>query len=204
MLGHVGCALAGRDGGSGSGRRKVGLDRNEIVEGGALIVGEAGADAVRVESGLALLGRQVAEFAKGSGHGAASIRRKTGELSHGPTNLLTLFRGEALHRFRASDHALTLCRGHIIQLREAVAHALLNRGREIAETGLPLQSPLLFWQRKTAMPIHPLREMLLIPLRSDGGVGGRSWSATCPGLGDRRAGKGNHKERSPKRIQDPP
>jgi hypothetical protein len=74
---------------------------------------------------------------------------------------------ELLHLLGALQDAPALLGRHIVELREAVAHALLGLRGEIAETGLIFERVLLLCKWKIAVMIHPLRQVLLIRLRTD-------------------------------------
>jgi len=62
----------------------------------------------------------------------------------------------------ALEETATLLRRHAVELGETVAHALLGLSRKVVEAGLALERLLLLIERKAAMSIHPLCEMLLI------------------------------------------
>lgn len=196
LVGGEGVGGQGRGGLSGrscrcSGRRKQRFDRDQVREGGALLVGEAAANAIRVERGLTLLGGQAAEIAKGVGDGLAAFGRKIGELGHGAADLLALLGREVLHGFGAGKDTLALDRGHGIELREPLAHALLHLGGEIVKSGLTLEGALLFGEGEVAVPGHPLGQVLLILLRADGAARGRGRPAVGPSLSEyRRCGDG--------------
>ena len=168
------------------GRREVGLDRDEIGEGGALAGGEVAGEAAGVERGLTLLRGKIAELAEGAGDGAAAIVGQAAKLLHGAADLLTLLGVELLHGLGAVEHVLTLCGRHVIELGQAIAHALLDRRREIAEAGLLFEGALLLRERHTAVAVHPLGEMLLTGVRADGCAGFRLARA----VGAMRGGRG--------------
>ena len=56
---------------------------------------------------------------------------------------------------------------HTVELRETIAHALLSLWRKILEARLTLERPLLVRKGEAAMTLHPLRQMLLIGLRTN-------------------------------------
>ena len=144
------------------GSGEEGLDGDEAGQGGALLVGEAFAEAGIVgEGGLALVGREVADLAEGTGDEAAAIGRKAGELGHGSADLLAADRVEVLHGLGAGEDALALVGRHHVELGEAVAHALLDLRGELAEAGLALEGALLLRQGEVAVAAHPLGEVLV-------------------------------------------
>lgn len=186
--------MAGRGGWlAWGGRRKKGLDRDQVIEGGALLVGEAGSDAVRVERSLTLVGGKIADIAEGVGDGVATVGWKTGELRHRSAHLLALFRGEVLHDLGAGEDTLPLHGRHGVELGEAPAHALLHLRREIVEAGLTLEGTLLLGEGQMAVAVHPLRQMFLVSLGAEGGMLGRSWSAARAGLGTGDGGGGDYR-----------
>ena len=144
---------------------KIWFDRKEIGERAPLLVRKLAAKAGRVENGLALRLRHLAKIAEGAGNEAATIFRESAKLLHRAANLLSLRRRKALHGFGAVKDSAALVRRHVIELRQAIAHALLGRRGQIAKAGLIFQSALLLRERKVAVTVHPLGQMLLIPVR---------------------------------------
>jgi hypothetical protein len=146
--------------------RQIRFDGKESGERVALLLGKLAAKAVFLEDGIALLRRHLAEVAEGAGDKAATVLWKATKLPQGTHNLLALRWRQMLHRFGAFNDAAALFGRHIVELRKAVEHALLCLLREITEAGFVLQGTLLVCQRKIAVTIHPLCQMLLIPLRT--------------------------------------
>jgi hypothetical protein len=72
-----------------------------------------------------------------------------------------------LNLFGARKNTLALFGRHVVKLRKTVTHALLCLRGKIAEAGLIFESALLICKRKTAVMIHPLRQVLLIGLRTN-------------------------------------
>lgn len=141
-------------------------------------------------------GGRFPQVAEGPGDDPAAILGEAAELQHGAADLLALGRREMLHDLGTLEDALTLGLGHVVELGETLAHALLHLWGEIAEAGFPFKGSLLIGQRKAAVAIHPLGEMLLVLTRSD--VRDR-WAAStvrcCGWLRRRIGGEAQRKER---------
>ena len=149
---------------------RVGLGGEEGGECGALSVGELGTHGWGVDHLLTLLRWHLAEVEDGTGHEAPAGNRERVQLLHGAVPLLTLGRSEAFQSFGAVEHTGPLFRAHIVESAQLLQLALLDLGRELSEAGFVLECTLLFWQRKIAMVLHPLREVRLILDRSAGPV----------------------------------
>jgi hypothetical protein len=107
----------------------------------------------------------LAQITESAGNQASTVFREAPELLHCAANLLSLRRGKTLHRFGAINDAAPAIRRHVIQLCQAIQHTLLGLRRKLAKARLVFQGALLFWKRKVAVAIHPLREMLLVSPR---------------------------------------
>jgi hypothetical protein len=142
--------------------REVGFNCEQAGERVAFLIGKLPAEAVRVHHGLTLRLRHLTQVAKGACDQPAAILGQSTVLLQRTANLLSLRRSEVFHVLGAFKDAPTLFGGHIVELSEAVAHALLRLWWKIPKAGLIFERPLLLWQRKTAMTIHPLGQMLLI------------------------------------------
>lgn len=151
---------------------QVGFNRKQAGEGGALLVGELAADAIRGEDGLTLLVRHLAKITEGAGYQAATFDGQTAELLHGFTDLLALRLGKVLQGLVALQNALALLLGHVVELGETIQVALLGLLGKLFEAGFALQFRLLRDERQGAVALHPLGEMLLILLGTDGGFRG--------------------------------
>jgi len=144
--------------------RQIGLDSEEAGECASLLIGELTAEAFRIEDGLTLRNRHLADIAEGAGYQSAAIHWQIAELLHRPTKLLTLLRRETLHDLGALEESAALLRRHAIELAQVVAHPLLGLRRQVAEAGFPFQGTLLLLQGEVAVMVHPLAEMLLLRL----------------------------------------
>ncbi len=153
-------------------RRQQGLHAQQVVERGTLRVVQRHA----AHRGRALLRRKVAQLLEVVRDDAALLRRQSAELLHGSTHLPTLVRCEPLHHLSVADEPVTLLRRHGVQLRQAVQFTLLGLRGKLVKARLPLQGLLLLGQRKTAVLVHPLGEMLALR-RTVGLVGPRSLRA---------------------------
>lgn len=131
-------------------------------ECGALTIGELGAIGRRVEGLLALLRGEVAETEHGVSHGLLAIRRHGSKALRGGTVLLTLRRGHAFQHLVAFEHPAALLWVHVVEAAKLVELVLLKLRRQIVEAGHVLQRALLIGERKIAVIIHPLLEMLLV------------------------------------------
>jgi hypothetical protein len=137
----------------------------------ALLVGELTPKAVRVKLGLALLRRQLTKIAKGVGNHPAALFRELAELLHRAAKLLALVRSEPFHQLGTLRHPLALLERHIVELDKLVAKSILGLRRKLTKARFVLQGTLLLPQGKVAVPLHPLRQMLLV----------RSWTARATG-----------------------
>ncbi len=145
---------------------KIRFHGEESGERVAFLLRKLATEAVFLEDGIALLWRHFAEVAEGACNEAATVLRKAAELSQSAYHLLPLWRCQMLHGFSAVNHATPLLGRHIVKLRETVAHTLLSLRRKVAEARLVFQGALLVRQRKIAVTIHPLGQVLLILLRT--------------------------------------
>jgi hypothetical protein len=140
----------------------IGLDGEEVVEGGALVVSELGVEAVGVEDGLALGFRHLAKVAEGAGDEAAAIDGQRVVLLRCGLNLLTLDGGEVLDGLVAGEEAAALLVRHVVELSEAIEEALLVLLGQLFEARLVLKGVLLLLRGEGAVTVHPLGEVLLI------------------------------------------
>jgi hypothetical protein len=146
--------------------REVGFDREEIGDGVALLIGELTAEAIWVEDSLALRLGHLAEVAEGASDHAASILGKPTILFYRAVPLLPLCWSEVLDLLVALKEAPALLRCHVVELSDAIVHALLCLQWKIAETRFVFKRALLVCRGKVAVTSHPLRQVLLIPLRT--------------------------------------
>jgi hypothetical protein len=193
--------------------RRVGFDREQSSDGGALAVVELSAKARRGDDLLALVGRHLAEIQDGAGHEAAAVRGQCCEGLHGSAVLLNLGRGHVFQNFVALQGAVALRLGHAVEAAKLIEFALLNLRGELVETGLVLKRALLLWEGEILVVLHPLLEMPLGLFVPDGGIivwrgtvlglSGRTilsngWRRGCGFLGtagERRHSGGQHKKR---------
>ena len=152
----------------------VRLDGNNGCQQRALPVGKLGAIGGGVDDLLALLRRHLAQAQDGAGHELATRRRKSMEFLYRAAPLLALRLGHVSQSFIALQHALALLRIHAVEVSQFFTIMLLHLRRKLTKSGFVLQRALLIRQRKTAVAIHPLRQMLLILSGSDHGIRRRS------------------------------
>jgi hypothetical protein len=138
------------------------LDREEVVEGAALLVGELAAEAIGVHHGLTLGLRHLAEIAEGSADETTAVLRKAAELLHSSAKLLALSDAHISDGFVALEEAAALLGRHAVELCETVAEALLGLGGKIMKARFALKRFLLLGERHLAVARHPLGQMLLI------------------------------------------
>jgi len=119
------------------GWRQQRLNLHEAVQAGALGVREV-VEALGVQDGLALRGREFAEAAEGAIYVAALVGREIEELLEGGADLLALRRCEVLHPLVVFEQALALFGRHGVELGEAIEQALLRLRRIEVEAGLGL------------------------------------------------------------------
>ncbi len=118
--------------------RQIWLHREQVCEGGALVVRELTLETFRIQNALPLRVGHFAKVAEGSSNQAPAIDREAAVLLHGLPNLLALRLTEVFHRLVALKDPVALLVRHVVKLSKTIKHALLRLLRKLAKARLLL------------------------------------------------------------------